>query len=168
MIRRHSLAEIEQAMTEQVQHLALDFPVALAVSNLHRAANAVRNHLTRTVLRPAGLTWSGFTVLWTVWLWHGLETREVAELASISKATLTGVVKTLERDGLLQRRPVEGDRRLVFLDLTDAGRELLERLYPAFNAAEAETITALDDGALAELTAHLRRVTTRVQDLSDS
>ena len=65
-----------------------------------------------------------------------LETREVAELASISKATLTGVVKTLERDGLLQRRPVEGDRRLVFLDLTDAGRELLERLWFALKAAD--------------------------------
>ena len=41
--------------------------------------------------------------------------------AAISKATLTGVVKTLEARGLITRRVSETDRRLVHLELTPAG-----------------------------------------------
>ena len=39
-----------------------------AVSNVYRAANAVRNHLERTVLAPHGLTWTGWVVLWVIWI----------------------------------------------------------------------------------------------------
>ena len=75
-------------------------------------------HLTNTVLRQHGLTWTGFVVLWVVWIWDGMETRRAAESAAISKATLTGVVKTLEARGLLTRRVSGTDRRLVILELS--------------------------------------------------
>ena len=108
-----------------MQRLPLNFQAAAAVSSLYRAANAVRVHLTNTVLRQHGLTWTGFVVLWVVWIWDGMETRHAAESAAISKATLTGVVKTLEARGLLTRRVSGTDRRLVNLELTDAGTKLM-------------------------------------------
>jgi DNA-binding MarR family transcriptional regulator len=112
---RHTLAETEKAMSAHVSDLSLNFPAAAAVSSLYRAANAVRLYLTNSVLREHGLTWTGFVVLWVVWIWDGLETRRAAESAAISKATLTGVVKTLETRGLLTRRVSDTDRRLVNL-----------------------------------------------------
>ena len=48
------------------------------VSNVYRAANAVRNHLERTVLAPHGLTWTGWVVLWVIWIWGEIESRHVA------------------------------------------------------------------------------------------
>ena len=68
------------------------------------------------MLREHGLSWTGFVVLWVVWIWDGLETRRAADNAAISKATLTGVVKTLEARGLIdppgQRyRPAAGEPR---------------------------------------------------------
>jgi hypothetical protein len=93
---RHTLKETEKAMHDHVARLPLDFPAAHALSSLYRAANAVRNHITNLVLREHDLTWTGFVVLWVVWIWDGMETRHVAESAAISKATLTGVVRTLE------------------------------------------------------------------------
>ena len=134
---RHTLAETEKAMSTHVSDLPLNFPAAAAVSSLYRAANAVRLHLTNSVLREHGLTWTGFVVLWVVWIWDGLETRRAAENAAISKATLTGVVKTLEARGLITRRVSAIDRRLVNLELTPAGLTLMKELYPAFNAAES-------------------------------
>jgi len=125
---RHTLAETEKAMTARVSALAMDVEAGAAVSSLYRAANAVRLHLTNTVLRERGLTWTGFVVLWVVWIWDGVETRHAAESAAISKATLTGVVKTLEARGLIRRQVSQADRRLVNLELTPEGRALMEHL----------------------------------------
>ena len=157
---RHTLAETERAMSLHLQSLPLNFEASAAVSSLYRAANAVRVHLTNTVLRQHGLTWTGFVVLWVVWIWDGMETRRAAESAAISKATLTGVVKTLEARGLLTRRVSGTDRRLVILELSDAGTELMTTLYPVFNAAEAEVVASLSGQNLTVMTDSLRQIVT--------
>jgi DNA-binding MarR family transcriptional regulator len=159
---RHSLAEIEQAMISHVGGLTVDLPAANAVSTLYRAANAVRTHLTNTVLREYGLTWTGFVVLWVVWIWDGMETRHAAESAGISKATLTGVVKTLEGQGWIIRETSTVDRRLVNLKLTEAGSAMMHELYPAFNAAEAEVVACLSQRAVTDLTRNLRLLVTHL------
>lgn len=165
---RHTLAETEKAMSEHVGGLPLNFPAAAAVSSLYRAANAVRMHLTNTVLHERGLTWTGFVVLWVVWIWDGVETRRAAESAAISKATLTGVVKTLERRGLVTRRVSETDRRLVELALTPAGDALMREIYPMFNAAEAEVVAGLSDRGLKDLTRNLRLIVTELEEREDA
>jgi DNA-binding MarR family transcriptional regulator len=163
MSEPHALAEIEKAVTAHVGALPLDFPAAGAVSTLYRVANAVRSHLTNTVLREHDLTWTGFVVLWVVWIWDGLETRQAAASAGISKATLTGVVKTLEGRGWITRRTGETDRRLVNLKLTDSGHALMKELYPAFNAQETEVVACLSERALADLTRSLRLMVTSLE-----
>jgi DNA-binding MarR family transcriptional regulator len=150
-------------MTAHVSDLPLNLPAAAAVSSLYRAANAVRVHLTNSVLRERGLTWTGFVVLWVVWIWDGMETRRAAESAAISKATLTGVVKTLEARGLINRRVSDTDRRLVNLELTPAGVVLMKELYPIFNAAEAEAVAGLSPRSLAQLTNSLRSIVTGLE-----
>ena len=160
---RHTLAETEKAMSAHVSDLTPNFPAAAAVSSLYRAANAVRLYLTNSVLREHGLSWTGFVVLWVVWIWDGLETRRAADSAAISKATLTGVVKTLESRGLIARRVSDTDRRLVNLELTPSGVALMNELYPAFNAAEAEIVSGLSPRSLAQLTDSLRSIVTELE-----
>src|SRR5215469_18071500 len=106
----YGLAATEKAMNARIGKLQLDFPAALAVSSLYRAANAVRNHLTNTVLREHDLSWTGFVVLWVVWIFDGLETRHAARSAAISKGTLTGVAKTLQARGWLEWEVDASDR----------------------------------------------------------
>ncbi|MEZ5095582.1 MAG: MarR family transcriptional regulator [Nocardioides sp.] len=161
---QHTLEETERATRDTVGHLPLDFPAMHAVSSLYRAANAARSHLTNTVLRPHGLTWTGFLVLWLLWIWDCLETRAVAESIGISKATLTGVMGTLVSRGLVDRRASEADRRLVELRLTPAGRELMTELFPAFNAAEAELVAGVPAEHLTVLTEALRSIVRTAED----
>ena len=164
MTDRRTLAETELAMSHHIGRLALDFPAANAVSSLYRAANAVRNHLTSTVLREHDLTWTGFVVLWVVWIWDGMETRYAAQSAGVSKATLTGVVRTLESRGLITRESDTRDRRLVHLRLTAAGAALMTKLYPAFNAVESEVISVLNKREVAAMTRSLRTLVTTVEE----
>jgi DNA-binding MarR family transcriptional regulator len=164
MADRHTLIETERAMRDRVGALPLDFPAAHLVSSLYRAAAAVRNHMTATVLREHDLTWTGFVVLWVVWIWDGAETRRAAESAAISKATLTGVVKTLEARGWIIRTADTADRRLVHLTLTATGVELMTQLYPKFNAVESQVISGLSPRSVSQLTQGLRSIVTTVEE----
>jgi DNA-binding MarR family transcriptional regulator len=156
MVSRQTLAESEEATRRRVQHLPLDFPASHGLLSLYRAANAVRAALTNSVLRPHDLTWTGFLVLWTLWIFESMETRDVAESVGISKGTLTGVAKTLISRGLVERIPSTQDRRLVNLELTPAGRALMEELYPEFNASESKIVADLKPRQLHEMTEALR------------
>lgn len=160
---RHTLEETERAMKDHVGDLPLDFAAANALSNLFRAANAVRTELTNRVLRQHDMTWTGFVVLWVVWIWDGMETRHAAESADISKATLTGVVKTLESRGLILREGDEHDRRLVRLRLTEEGVRLMEKIYPEFNAVESEIVSQLSERKISSFTRTLRDVVNAVE-----
>jgi DNA-binding MarR family transcriptional regulator len=98
-----------------------------------------------------------------VWIWDGLETRRAAEAAAISKATLTGVVKTLEARGWIEKRGREDDRRLVELYLTPSGKALMEDLYPRFNAIEARVVGGLSPRRQKEMTRSLRAIVTTIE-----
>ncbi|WP_413756102.1 MarR family winged helix-turn-helix transcriptional regulator [Streptomyces sp. MMBL 11-3] len=135
-----------------------------AVANIYRAASAVRQHLENSVLRSADLTWTGFVVLWVVWVWGESETRRVAEEAGISKGTLTGVARTLESRGLLRRAGHPSDGRLVLLGLTEEGEAFMHRVFPAFNEEEAFVTSRLSDDECRTLADGLRRVVLQVEE----
>jgi len=55
---------------------------------------------------------------------------ELADLANVTRATMTGLVDTLERDGLVTREPDPVDRRMMAVKLTGRGHSLLNRVLP--------------------------------------
>lgn len=158
MPNQHTLAETERATARRIDGLRIDMPAARAVSSLYRAANAARSHLSSSVLSRHDLSWTGFLVLWLLWIWGRMTTSATAEAVGISKATLTGVVSTLVNRGLVERATLARDRRLVELQLSAAGMELMDVLYPQFNAAEAQVVAALDAEEVEHLTSALRKV----------
>ena len=78
-------------------------------------------------VRAAGLKLSlaGLGVLRILMSDDGLKASEVADRAWSSPGTLTSVVNTLVRDGFVERRADEADRRIVRLYLTDQGRAVI-------------------------------------------
>ena len=160
----HTLTQTEIAMKQHIEGLEIDFAAAQTVSSIYRAANAIRAHITNAVLRQYDLTWSGFVVMWVVWIWDGMETRHVAESAAISKATLTGVVKTLESRGWITREGVVGDRRLVHLRLTQSGTDVMVELYPKFNAVESTVVQQLSERSKASLARDLRGIVRTLEE----
>jgi DNA-binding MarR family transcriptional regulator len=153
-----TLAETERAVAERLDGLVLDMPAMAAVQNLYRAAGAIRNHLERSVLAPHGLTWTGWVVLWVVWIWTEIEARHVAAEAGISKGTLTGVLSTLETRGLLTRRTHPDDARRVLVALTESGERLMGELFPVFNGQEAVVTAPLAPDERLQLAELLRAV----------
>jgi MarR family transcriptional regulator, organic hydroperoxide resistance regulator len=153
-----TLSATEAAVSERLAAMTLDMPAMAAVSNVYRAAGAIRNHFEHTVLAPYNLTWTGWVVLWVVWIWQEIETRHVAAEAGISKGTLTGVAGTLEKRGLLDRRAHPDDARRVLLRLTPAGLQLMAELFPLFNKQESLVVESLRADEIQVLAAALRKI----------
>ena len=158
-----TLDATEQAVADRLQGLEIDLTAMAVVSNVYRAASAIRNHLERTVLAPHGLTWTGWVVLWVIWIWGEIESRHVAAEAGVSKGTLTGVQKTLQAKGLVERTVHPGDARRVLLSLTDEGERLMVALFPEFNGVEAWMTTGLSAADKVELTRGLRALVKRAE-----
>ncbi|MEW2383287.1 MarR family transcriptional regulator [Micromonospora sp. NPDC047707] len=93
----------------------------------------VAGHLTsqrwnRWLAEEHGLTQAGMVTLLTLAEHGELPHRAVAERCFVKPATLTGIVDTLERDGLVERQRHATDRRSVKLALTPAGRARADAL----------------------------------------
>jgi len=159
MAGSHTLAETERQVSERLSHMTLNFDAMAVSSNLFRAATAVRNHLERTVLAEADLSWTAFVVLWVTWIWEPIETRQIAEEGGFSKATLTGVLSTLESRGLVTRKKSKDDGRLVLVELTARGRKLMDKLFPAFNKQETAIINSIAPSKQVMLADQLRVIT---------
>jgi MarR family transcriptional regulator, organic hydroperoxide resistance regulator len=160
------LTPAEKQVADRVGELHnVDFAAMAAVANVFRVANAVRNHMEREVLRPDQLSWTGFTALFVLWVWGDQESRHLAEQCGVGKATLTGVVSTLENRGLVSRRTSPEDGRMVIVGLTAEGTATIRRLFPVFNKNEAIVTSRLDDDERRTLAHLLREVVRSVDDI---
>lgn len=151
--------EAEREIRARLGDRPLDFAALLAVSNIYRAANAVRNRMEREILAPVGLSWGGFTILFVLWVWGDRETGALATDCGLAKGTLSGMLQTLERAGLISRARHPGDGRKVVVHMEPPGHRLIEEVFPAFNEYEAKFTEGLDAGERRELARLLRKVT---------
>lgn len=103
------------------------FPGDAPLQALMLSATRLMGAYGQDSVRAAGLKLSlaGLGVLRILMGADGLKASEVADRAWSSPGTLTSVVNTLVRDGFVERRPDEADRRVVRLYITDAGRAVI-------------------------------------------
>lgn len=154
-----TVLEAERDIRSRLGEHPLDFAALLAVSNIYRAANAIRRSMERDVLSKAGLSWGGFTILFVLWVWGDRETGQLADDCGVAKGTLTGMLTTLERVDLVERSGHRQDRRKVMVHLRKDGEDLIERVFPIFNQHEARFTARLEDSERHELARLLRLVT---------
>lgn len=76
---------------------------------------------------------------------------ELAEMLDVSPRTVTGLVDNLERDGLVKRVDDPGDRRSVYAELTDQGRERIDTLWRETAGAQVALTQGLTESELIQL-----------------
>ncbi|GAB2981028.1 hypothetical protein GCM10023080_053990 [Streptomyces pseudoechinosporeus] len=94
--------------------------------------------------RQFGWSWAGFRLLSFLWAEGDLEVRELAERLWSTRAAVSSAVNKLEAAGMVRRKPVPNDRRLIVIQLTDSGRAQLERAIKGQTEIEQEFLSSLD------------------------
>ncbi|MGZ4791213.1 MAG: MarR family winged helix-turn-helix transcriptional regulator [Ilumatobacteraceae bacterium] len=128
--------------------------------NLIRSADQLTNDL-EGLHRPVGWTWPGFRVVFWIWLLGPIEQREIATRIGASRASISSVVNTLERDGFVLRKRTADDRRLVTVELTSVGSDVIEAAFTAQNHREAEWMAVFDENEREILVQLLGRLLSR-------
>jgi DNA-binding MarR family transcriptional regulator len=108
---------------------------------LRQAWHELRGALD-AALRPHDLTAVQFGTLSVLSRSPGVSGAELARASNISPQAMNGILVTLERDGLVERRPHPTHGRILQVSLTGEGQRRLDSARPAVDALEA----ALDDG----------------------
>ena len=139
----------------------------LAINVLHTAELLGRR--LDEVLRALGLTRGSHNVLQILGgATEPLTPTEVSARLTVTSATVTGLLDTLETRDLARRRPHPGDRRSILVEITDEGRRLLDRLVPELIEHEKRWAAALTPSRRKELLRLLGAVQDQLRSLDNT
>jgi DNA-binding MarR family transcriptional regulator len=103
----------------------------------------------------AGLTPSQLSTLSSVGKAGPVRLGDLAAAERIAPSTLTRLVSVLESRGYLLREPAPDDARAYLVTLTDAGREVLERIREEATSMLTDILLTLPPGQIRALEAAL-------------
>ena len=139
---RIRLADDFYAQTPDANVLATE-----AVMNSVRTADMLFDRIGR-LLRPLGVSAAGGLVLGLLRDSGPLSPSEIGERLIVTRATVTGVVDSLERRGLVVRTPHPADRRSLLVELTPEGRTVVAEVRTLIHRNEKGWMSALSDDDL--------------------
>lgn len=93
----------------------------------------------------------------------GLRMSDLSSELRVSNGNVTGIVDRLVADGLIVRVPVDNDRRAMIVRLTNAGRELFQRMAAKHESWVNEILGGLSTAEATRLMATLEAAVRRLE-----
>ena len=86
----------------------------------------------------------------------GMKLSDLGRCAGVEPSTITGLVDRMEKDGLVSRSPVPGDRRAQQANLTENGRLIRDKVLAAINDFEQDAFEGISENDM-EITKQVLR-----------
>ena len=93
---------------------------------------------------------------------------ELAERAGVTRATMTGLIDTLEKDGYVKREPDPSDRRMMTVTLTPKAEAFMHGMLPGHFRMITDVMGDLDEVERRTLVQILTKVVKRAANLNAS
>lgn len=122
-------------MSQQSKPESMDLLLA-QVCRLHHA----RAH---TLLEELGLYRGQPPMLYALWEQEGLTHTCLAARLHVKPATITKMIKRMEKAGFVERRSDREDQRVSHVHLTDAGRSIRNEVEQVWNRLDDETFVGI-------------------------
>ena len=98
-----------------------------------------------TMIRNTGLTLGQPKILDYLRDHDGSIQKDISAACHIEQASLTSVLNGMEKKGLIVRKMRDGNRRSLYVFLTEKGRALSERIADEFEKIEAAALGGFSD-----------------------
>ncbi len=125
--------------------------------------------LQRTVfdrrVRALGFTRSQWLVLGRLGRQPGVSQSELAELLEVEKATAGRLIDRLEKNGWIERRTDEADRRIKRIYMTERGKKAHDTIGPIAEAMLEEELSSLTEAERKLLTDLMINVKRQLQQM---
>ena len=87
---------------------------------------------------------------------------QIAKKIMVESSTVTGIIDRLEQKGLVARTRISRDRRVITVELTEAGRRLAENAPPPIQQKIVKGLSKIDDAERAQIIRTLNKLTEMV------
>lgn len=131
----------------------------MLLCRLLKLANLI---MRRSLLQQAelhSLSLNELRVLMTIAFMEEAASHELCEVAGLHPMNVSRAVASLRRQGRIEDRRDEGNRRRKLLRLTAEGQRTYEELEPMANAAAARLFNGMDDATLRSFGAVIDKLT---------
>ncbi|MDB5782753.1 MarR family winged helix-turn-helix transcriptional regulator [Caballeronia mineralivorans] len=125
--------------------------LAYVIGSLDRI---LRRRMTEA-LAPLGLTLSQFTAMSVLDARGQASNAQLAERSLITPQSANEVMNAMATRGWITREPDPTHGRIVLLQLTDDGREVLRQCEQAVRTIEAQMLTGIEPDVATSLQSHL-------------
>ncbi len=115
--------------------------------SFHYMMMAVQSHFSRRIMEDAAkmsLTTGQPKVLDYLSLHNGSIQKDIAAGCCIDVATMTGILSRMEDKGLIERRNENGNRRSLYVYLTEKGKRTAQEVQSIFLLNEQTAFSGLD------------------------
>jgi DNA-binding MarR family transcriptional regulator len=153
---RQRLADEDAAGHHAADTMEVVFELGRVMSRLTRDFDSLH--------RQYGLTWAGFRVLNVLWAVGPSEMRQLAKLMGASRASMSSLLITLEREGFVVRTRQADDQRQVLVAFSENGRHQFDTARRAQSAREAGWFEGLQERDRSQLVRILREIGEKQMD----
>jgi DNA-binding MarR family transcriptional regulator len=150
--------EVQMAPDFEERYPGASSKATEAAMNLVRTADMLVKHIGDLV-QPFGLSPSSALALSIVVdAREPLAPNQIATRLIISRATVTGLVDSLERRGYVRRVPHSSDRRMLLIEPTESGCQVAHEFRLVVHRKQKEWLAALSESEQGQLIDVLQRL----------
>ena len=104
---------------------------------LMKAAKSVEQNIKKDI-RNYGIATSEFAVLEALYHKGKQTVQQISNAVLINSGSITYVIDKLEAKKFIERKHCQEDRRVVHIEITDAGKEFMDDVFPQHQKAIEE------------------------------
>ena len=119
------------------------------------------------LLRPHGVTLHQYTALSILERRQGLSSAQLARRHFVTPQAMNQMVATMERDGLIERRPDPANRKILRAWLTEHGTRVLRDCHELVDELEARMLAGLTGRQAGDLQRSLERCLAALSELRE-
>lgn len=161
---REEWKKFVQAMNPEID------PRAIAlIDQLHSVSRAI-HHVSRQSLDGAGLSFAQYKILMHLFFSEKMGGRpdlnpsEISNRQGVTRNTISALIRSLEEEGLVERRLDPDDRRRFNISLSEAGRSLVGEYARQHLAMIGSCLTVLSAEEQETLARLLHKVSSHVEE----
>ena len=127
------------------------------LSQVHQVCGRVWNKILREN-NMADLEGARGRIIFALWGKDGVPIKTLCEKTSLDKSTLTGIIDRLERDGYIERKPSEKDKRSTLILLTGKEQEFANHVQKVSDQINEIFYKGFDDEEITQFESMLERI----------
>ena len=127
------------------------------LSQVHQVCGRVWNKILREN-DMADLEGARGRVIFALWGKDGVPIKTLCEKTSLDKSTLTGIIDRLERDGYIERKPSETDKRSTLILLTGKEQEFANHVHKVSDQMNEIFYKGFTDEEITQFESMLERI----------